>query len=287
VTEARSGSGTAGDRAARDHALDALVAVAARLAAADRLAPGAAEPALQAIASTAVALIPSAAASIALHDATTGRLVFRAAAGPQGGGVVGLAIAAHEGIAGYVFSTGQALAVADVVRDPRFERATAERTGYVPRALLAVPLVDEAGAIGVMELLDRRDGAVFGLGDVEVATRLAAAATAVARSSRVDREAGGLLRTALAGVAVGAGPPGGPAAGETDHDPLDAGAIDALLVAAAERLGGDDDPLWRLADRIARLRVADPDDLELAVAWLDALLARAGRQAATGRRRRG
>ena len=52
--------------------------------------------------------------------------------GPQGEGVVGLASAAHEGIAGYVFSTGQPLAVADVAADPRFERATAERTGYVP-----------------------------------------------------------------------------------------------------------------------------------------------------------
>jgi GAF domain-containing protein len=260
--------------------LDALISVAARLAAADRLAPASAEPALQAIAETAVALVPSAAASIALHDAPSGRLVFRAAAGPQGGGVVGIDIAAHEGIAGYVFSTGQALAVADVVRDPRFERSTAERTGYVPRALLAVPLVDDgaAGPVGVMELLDRRDGEAFGLGDVEVATRLASAATAVARTSRVDREAGGLLRTALVATATAA------SGGGLD---LDAGAIDALIGEAGERLGGDDDPLWRLADRIARLRAADPDDLELAIDWLDALLARAERQAPTGRRRRG
>jgi GAF domain-containing protein len=261
-----------------DRALAALVAVAARLAAADRLAPSGAEPALQAIAATAVALIPSAAASIALHDARSGRLVFRAAAGPEGGGVVGIDIAAHEGIAGYVFSTGQALAVADVVHDPRFERATAERTGYVPRALLAVPLVDDAGTVGVMELLDRRDGEVFGLADVEVATRLASAATAVARASRVDREASGLLRTALAATAGAAND------GDTAVDP---DAIDDLISMASERLGGDDDPLWRLADRIARLRAADPEDLELAIDWLDALLARAERQAATGRRRRG
>ena len=261
-----------------DRALDALVAVAARLAAADRLAPAGAEPALQAIAETAVALIASAAASIALLETASGRLVFRAAAGPQGGGVVGIDIAAHEGIAGYVFSTGQALAVADVVRDPRFERATAERTGYLQRTLLAVPLVDDAGSVGVMELLDRRDGEVFGLGDVEVATRLASAATAVARASRVDREAGGLLRTALisaSGVA------------SDGASELDAAAIDALVAVAGERLGADDDPLWRLADRIARLRTADPDDLELAIDWLDALLARAERQTATGRRRRG
>ena len=262
MTDARSA-----DDAGRDRALDAVVAVGARLAAAEHLAPRSGEPTLRAIADAAVALVRVTAASIALHDADAGRLVFRAAAGAEGAAVVGLSIEAHEGIAGYVFSTGQALAIADVVQDPRFERTTAERTGYVPRALLAVPLIDESGSIGVMELLDRQDGGAFDLADVEVATRLAAAATTAARASRADRDANELLRAALAGVV-------GP----------DEVAIDDLVSAAAERLGGDE-PVWRLADRIARLRGADPDDLELAIDWMDALLARSARRA-TGRRRR-
>jgi GAF domain-containing protein len=186
--------------------------------------------------------------------------------------VIGLSIAAHEGIAGYVFSTGQALAVAEVATDPRFERATAERTGYVPRSLLAVPLVDDAGTIGVMEFLDRRDRAPFDLVDVEVASRMAAATTAVARSSRVDREAGQLLRTALAAVA------------DAGDGALDDAAIDTLVGEVGERLTADD-PVWRLADRIGRLRAADPDDIELAIAWLDALLARTARRTQAGRRR--
>ena len=91
---------------ARAATLEALVEVAVRLAAAERLAPPSAEPALRAIADAAAAALHVVAASIALHDATEDRLVFRAAAGPQGDGVIGLAIAPHEGIAGYVFSTG-------------------------------------------------------------------------------------------------------------------------------------------------------------------------------------
>lgn len=110
-------------------ALDALVAVAVRMAAAERLAPPAGAPALRAIADAAAAALRVTAASIALHDPVANVLVFRAAAGPQGEGVVGLAIAPHEGIAGYVYSTGQPLAIADVAADPRFERETAERTG--------------------------------------------------------------------------------------------------------------------------------------------------------------
>ena len=256
----------------RERALDGLVAVAVRLTAADRLAPPAGDPALRAVADAAAAVIRVTAASVALYDTATQRLVFRAAAGPEGGGVVGLSIAAHEGIAGYVFSTGQALAVADVASDPRFERATAERTGYVPRSVLAVPLVDEVGIVGVMELLDRRDGAPFDLGDVEVATRMAAATTAVARAVSVDRDAGQLLRAVLAAV------------GATEVDELDDDATEALIAAVSERLAADD-PLWRLADRIGRLRAADPDDIELAIDWLDALLARTRRRTRAGRRR--
>ena len=267
------------------------MAVGSRLAAADRLSTPGGEPALHAIADAAVDGLAVAAASIALHDPATGRLVFRAAAGPQGGGVVGLSVAAHEGIAGYAFATGQALAVADVTADPRFERSTAERTGYVPRSLLAVPLVDDAGIAGVMELLDRRDGQPFDLADVELATRFAAAVTVVARTSHLDRDALGLLRNALVALATNGDAADGNAADgnapdgdAADGGRLDPAAMDALLEAASDGLAGDD-PLWRLADRIARLRAAEPDDLDLAVDWLDALLARTERRALAGRRR--
>ena len=183
-----------------------------------------------------------------------------------------MSIAAHEGIAGYVFSTGQPIAVADVEADPRFERTTAERTGYVPRTLLAVPLVDGVEMIGVLELLDRRDGMPFDLTDVEAATRMAAAMTAVARASRVDREAQELLRTVLTSIA------------QVEGVSLDRHAVEILVADVIERLTADD-PVWRLADRIGRLRAADPDDVELAVDWLDVLLARTERRAEAGRRR--
>ena len=258
---------TEGDRPA---ALDVLVAVAVRLSAAERLAPATAEPALRAIADAGAAALHVAAASIALHDPATNRLVFRAAAGPQGEGVIGVAIAPHDGIAGYVFSTGQPLAVADVATDPRFERGTAERTGYVPRSLLAVPLVDPEGIVGVMEWLDRIDGAPFDLTDLEVATRVAAAATATARATRLDQDAAALLRRALAATAAEADP----------TSPIDAEAV--VTAATADLAAGD--ALWRLADRIGRLRDADPDDLDLAIAWLDALLARTKRRGRAARR---
>jgi GAF domain-containing protein len=265
--------GRARDLQALD-ALGALVAVAVRLSAAERLAPSTAEAALRSIADAGAAALHVAAASIALYDPTTGSLVFRAAAGPQGQGVIGLSIAPHEGIAGYVFSTGQPLAVADVSQDARFERGTAEQTGYVPRSLLAVPLVDAEGIIGVMEWLDRADGQPFDLADMDIATRVAMAATATARATHLEVEAGRLLRDALASLARAEGP---------DRSATD--TVDGLVSAVAQELAGSD-PLWRLADRIGHLRDADPDDVDLAVAWLDALLARNRRRGGDGRRSR-
>jgi hypothetical protein len=208
-----------------------------------------------------------------VHDATTDRLVFRVAAGAEGGGVVGLEIAAHEGIAGYVFSTGQPLAVADVVADPRFERTTAERTGYVPRSLLAVPLADDEGTLGVMEFLDRRDGVPFDLVDLETGGRFATALTASMRATRLDHDAVGLFRATIAAFATSS-----PRSGTS---PLDGSAVDELVAAVADRLD-EDDPLWRLADRIGRLRGVLPEDVDLAIDWLDALIAHQQRRETAG-----
>ena len=257
--------------AATDAALATLVAVGRRLAAADRLWPSRPEPLLQAVAATAASVMDAQAASIALHDPATDRLVFVAAAGPAGGDVVGLAIEATAGIAGYAFATGQPLAIADVAQDPRFDRTIAESTGYVPSSLLATPLVDEQGALGVLEVLDRRTG-TFDLRDLEVAGALARQATVIARHGRAERDATRLLRSSLVTVV------------EADAT---ADEVERLVAAATETLAEDgDDPVWRLADRVARLVASDPDQLELAVDWLDALVRRADR-ARGGRAGRG
>ena len=239
---------------------DALAAVALRAAVAGRLEPVAGEPILRSVLDTAVALFDAAAASLALHDPQTDKLVFRVVAGAAGTGALGLEIRADEGIAGYVFRTGQPLAVADVAADPRFGRAAAEASGYVPRSILAVPLIDDAGSIGVLEAIDKRDGSTFGLRDLDLASVLARQATIAIRASRVERDAATLLRTALRGVAEGA-----------DAD----AALETGLAAVA---GGDEDEdgFWPLVDVLARVRAASPEQLALVTELIEVLARRAG-----------
>ena len=256
-----------------------LHAVALRVEAARRLAPPAGTAVLRSIVEATVALFGAEAASLALHDPATDRLVFEVAAGEHGQGVVGLAIESGLGVAGYVFSTGQPLALSDVARDARFGRETAEQTGYVPRSLIAVPLVDDEGILGVLEVLDKRGDGGFDLRDVELATVFARQATVAIRSSRIERDTASLLRAVLIGA--DAAPAGATddatngAATDGAANAFDA-AVDAIIGAEIRALdSGSDDPLWVLADQIALLRAADPGQLELVRDLLAVLVRRA------------
>ena len=59
-------------------------------------------------------------------------------------------------MAGWVLATRTPLVIEDVARDPRFAKDVAEGTGYVPQGLMAVPLLHDERALGVLEVLDRQ-----------------------------------------------------------------------------------------------------------------------------------
>jgi GAF domain-containing protein len=251
--------------------LAALRAVAFRAETARRLEMGSSEAVLRSIVEATVALFQANASSIALYDPVTDRLVFRVAAGEQGQGVVGLSIPPDQGLAGYVYTTGQALALSDVEKDKRFGRKVAEKTQYIPRSIVAVPLVDEHGTIGVLEVLDKRDSASFSLRDIELASVFARQAAIAISASRVERDAASLLGSALRAIA--------------DGEASDEG-IEELVAAATADLDRDDDSrLWALVDKIARVRRADPGQIGL-VADLLAVLATHAERAARARGRR-
>jgi len=254
--------------------LAALRAIGLRAETARRLELGAAEAVLRSIVDATVALFQAEAASIALYDAATDRLVFRIAAGHQGQGVVGLSVPPSQGLVGYVYTTGQALALSDVARDKRFGRAFAESTSYVPRSIVAVPLVDEHGTIGVLEVLDKRDEAAFNLRDIELASVFARQAAVAISASRVERDVAALLGAVIAELAGSETTPG---AGK---------AIDDLVTQATADLSGEDESrLWTLVEQVARIRRADPAQLAL-VSDILVVLADHAERASRGRARR-
>lgn len=209
--------------------------------------PAAGSQLLQSVVDAAATLFEAEAASIAIFERDPERLEFRVAAGQQGGGVVGLTVAPTQGVVGYVFSTGQPIALSDVTTDPRFDRETAQRTGYVPRSIAAVPLVDDASSVGVLQVLDKRGSATFSLSDMTMLAAFARQASLSLQASRVARGAASLLRHLLLS-------PGG-LAGQ-----------DAETRFATAAAGLDDDggpPFWRVVDRLAGL--ASRPERELAL----------------------
>lgn len=97
--------------------------------------------------------------AILLLDATRSELRFPVAS-QAGAGSVGeqvlteLRFPASEGIAGWVLTHGQSVAVDDVNKDPRFYPGVAKATGVPTRALLAAPLRSRAETIGVVEVIN-------------------------------------------------------------------------------------------------------------------------------------
>ena len=64
--------------------------------------------------------------------------------------------------------TRQPLVVEELENDPRFAREAAESTGFVPKGIMAVPLLHEDNALGVLEVLDRPANAAFSLAEMEL-----------------------------------------------------------------------------------------------------------------------
>jgi GAF domain-containing protein len=117
--------------------------------------PAGTDELLRSLTETARRLFGAAACSLALLSADESELLYTVAAGEGADDVTGMRISASQGIAGWVVQSGQPIAISDVASDPRFSREQAERTGYIPQAILAVPVETPQRMLGAITLLDR------------------------------------------------------------------------------------------------------------------------------------
>ena len=123
---------------------------------------------LQSIVEVARAIFHAKASSVFLLDEQADELVFEAVAGEGSESLVGQRFPSSTGIAGFVLVSRQPLVIEDVLADPRFSRETAESTGFVPKGLMAVPLLHEENVLGVLEVLDRPTDGRFTLAEMEL-----------------------------------------------------------------------------------------------------------------------
>jgi GAF domain-containing protein len=128
---------------------------------------------LQSIVEVARGVFGAAAASVFLLDQRTDELVFEAVSGAGEDHLIGTRFPSETGLAGWVAMSGQPLMVDDVSQDPQFARDVAESTGYVPRSIIAAPLIRRGECVGVLEVLDSGSQQRSELSDLELVGLLA------------------------------------------------------------------------------------------------------------------
>lgn len=148
---------------------------------------------LASVVNVARALFGAAAASVFLLNDESDELVFEAVSGAGEDHLVGERFPASRGIAGWVLGAQEPLVVSDLADNPVFARDLAETTGYVPRSLMAAPLLRGEETIGVMEVLDPAPSTVSPLGSSQLLTMFAGQAAVALGVIRRNRTAHRML----------------------------------------------------------------------------------------------
>ncbi len=129
-------------------------------------------PLLSEIVRAACDLTDAETGSILLADRRTGELRFEATTHPDGHAIYQMAVP-MESIAGWVFRHNEPVIVSDAQKDPRFYAQVDRETGVATRSLIAAPMRVRGKVIGVLEVINRRDGKPFTDDDREILSILA------------------------------------------------------------------------------------------------------------------
>jgi signal transduction histidine kinase/putative methionine-R-sulfoxide reductase with GAF domain len=119
------------------------------------------EPLLQNILDSAVSILNCEAGSLFLVDEATDELVFKATAGPVAQNLAGQHLASGTGIVGEAVQTGHAVISNNVQQASTWFDITDKSTGFITHSILAVPMQVKESVIGVLEVINRKDGLPF------------------------------------------------------------------------------------------------------------------------------
>ena len=132
------------------------------------------------------------ASSLMLVDKKKENLYFKAVTGDKKDQIKSFKIKIGQGIAGIVAQEGEPLIVEDVKNDSRWNKDISESLKIPIRSIACVPMKVESEIIGVIEVLDKKNGEVFNADDLNrlsVYASLAAAAIGNTRNMlQVKRE---------------------------------------------------------------------------------------------------
>ncbi len=140
---------------------------------------------LEIILGASTELTDTEAASIMLLDERTGELVFAASTGSKREELANIRVPLDRSIAGTILRQGAPLVVGDVTQDPRHFSQASQKTGFLTRSILGVPMTIKDRPIGVLEALNKKGNAYFGEDDIQVLTTFANQAAVAIENARL------------------------------------------------------------------------------------------------------
>ena len=143
------------------------------------------EPLLQNILQSAVDILICEAGSLLLVDETTEELVFRVVVSPVANDLVNKRMQPGSGVVGKSVKTREPIIVNDVTHYPDWYSENDQKTGFNTRALLVIPLQVKDMVIGVIEVINKRDGSPFTQDDQDLLSAFAAQAAVAIENARL------------------------------------------------------------------------------------------------------
>jgi HD-GYP domain-containing protein (c-di-GMP phosphodiesterase class II) len=105
--------------------------------------------------------------SLLLMDEAAQELYFDVALGEKGEGIRQIRLKVGQGIAGAVAKTQQPEIINDCYSDPRFNREGDKKTGFRTRNMVCVPVKAKEKLLGVLQAINKKDGAAFTQDDLQ------------------------------------------------------------------------------------------------------------------------
>ena len=147
------------------------------------------------------------AASILLYDNTARQLYFQVATNMDEPTMRGLVVPLEGSIAGWIVTNQKSLRIDDAHEDSRHFSDIEDTTGFPIQSILGIPLITKNKVVGVLEALNKKDGA-FTSGDENLLSVLGAQAAIAIENARLFQQSDLIsefvheLRTPLASLST-------------------------------------------------------------------------------------
>jgi len=107
------------------------------------------------------------ASSLLLVNSENNKLYFEISTGSKEEELKNYSLNMGEGIAGWVAKNSTSLIVNDVDTDPRYFAEIGDKIGFSTKSILAVPMLIKEECVGVIEIINRKDGGYFSNEDLQ------------------------------------------------------------------------------------------------------------------------